>query len=142
PKTEAGLRTIAVPPHVLPMVQQHLQEHAGTERFFVSRDGTPLRGDTLYQAFVRAREKVGLEELTVHDLRHTGQTLAAQTRATMADLVRRRGHSSMVAARRYLHTVEGRDQEIARALSKLALHGNAEILPAHREPEDNDGGVR
>ena len=112
------------------MVELHLEEYAGKERFFVSRDGTPLPGNTLYQAFVRARAKVGLDEMTIHDLRHTGQTLAAQAGATMADLMRRLGHSSMAAARRYLHTVEGRDREIARALSDLAAHGDTGRLPS------------
>ncbi|MET8041844.1 tyrosine-type recombinase/integrase [Micromonospora sp. NPDC005215] len=55
-----------------------------------------------------------LDDLTFHDLRHTGQTLAAQTGATLADLMKRLGHSSMAAARRYLHAVDGRDREIAK----------------------------
>jgi integrase len=88
PKTKAGKRTVAIPPHVIPIVRLHLDEYAGRERPFVSRDGSPLRGNTLNQAFVRARKKVGLDMLTVHDLRHTGQTLAAQAGATMADLMK------------------------------------------------------
>ncbi|GAA0473636.1 putative prophage phiRv2 integrase [Paractinoplanes deccanensis] len=129
PKTEAGKRTIAIPPHVIPILRLHLDEFAGKERLFISRDGSPLRGNTLYQAFVRARKKVGLDNLSFHDLRHTGQTLAAQTGATMADLMKRLGHSSMAAARRYLHAVDGRDKEIAKALSALAAHGDAARLP-------------
>jgi integrase len=129
PKSEAGKRTIAVPPHVMPVLRLHLEEYAGPERLFISRDGSPLRGNTLYQAFVRARSKVGLEELTFHDLRHTGATLAAQTGATLADLMKRLGHSSMAAARRYMHAVDGRDGEIAKALSRLAAHGDAARLP-------------
>ncbi|MFI7574665.1 tyrosine-type recombinase/integrase [Micromonospora sp. NPDC049497] len=113
-----------------------LDQYAGTDRLFVSRDGTPLRGNTLYQAFVRARKKVGLDDLTFHDLRHTGQTLAAQTGATLADLMKRLGHSSMAAARRYLHAVDGRDREIAKALSELAAHGDvARLAPAHHDAE-------
>ena len=95
----------------------------------------PLRGNTLYQAFVRARNAVGLDGLTFHDLRHTGQTLAAQTGATMADLMKRLGHSSMVAAKRYLHAVDGRDREIAKALSDLAAHGDAVRLPKTISPQ-------
>ena len=34
-----------------------------------------------------------------HDLRHTGQTLAAATGATVKDLMRRLGHASPVASR-------------------------------------------
>jgi integrase len=129
PKTQAGRRTVAVPPHVIPVLRLHLELYAGPERLFISRDGSPLRGNTLYQAFVRARGKVGLDELTIHDLRHTGATLAAQTGASLADLMKRLGHSSMAAARRYMHAVDGRDQEIAKALSRLAEHGNAARLP-------------
>jgi integrase len=50
-------------------------------------------------------------------LRHTGQTLAAAAGATLKDLMKRLGHSSQAAANRYLHAVEGRDAEIAAALS-------------------------
>jgi integrase len=141
PKSEACKRTIAIPPHMLPVVKLHLEKYAGPERFFISRDGTPLRGNTLYHAFVRARHQVGLDDMRFHDLRHTGQTLAAQAGATMADLMRRLGHSTMVAARRYLHTVEGRDAEIAKALSELARHDDAARLPRSRVAVKNQAEV-
>ena len=64
-----------------------------------------------------------------HDLRHTGQKLAASTGATTKDLMRRLGHASPAAANRDLHAVEGRDAEIASALSQLATHGDAARLP-------------
>jgi hypothetical protein len=38
-------------------------------------------------------------------------------------------HASPAAANRYLHTVDGRDAEIASALSALAAHGDAARLP-------------
>ena len=66
---------------------------------------------------------------TFHDLRHTGQTLAAATGATLADLMLRLGHASPAAASRYLHAVAGRDREVASALSDLAKHGDAAKLP-------------
>ena len=33
--------------------------------------------------------------------------------------------------RRYLHAADGRDREIAKALSKLAAHGDVVRLPRH-----------
>jgi integrase len=51
----------------------HAAEWAGTERFFVSRDGSPMRGNAVYQAFVRARSKTGLTGLSFHDLRTLGR---------------------------------------------------------------------
>jgi len=92
------------------------------------RDGRQTRGNTIYQAFVRARNKVGLT-IAFHDLRHTGQSLAAATGASLVDLKKRLGHSSTAAAQRYMHAVEGRDAQIADALSKLAEGGDARHLP-------------
>jgi integrase len=129
PKTDAAYRTVALPAHIVPALAKHLAEHSGPERVFVAADNGPMRGDTLYQAFARARRKVGMDGFRFHDLRHTGQTLAASTGATLADLMSRLGHSSSNAALRYLHTVSGRDRQIADALDQLAQHGDAASLP-------------
>jgi len=77
PKTDAGKRTVAVPPHVLPFFQKHMAKWAGSDRVFVGRDGQTMRGDAIRQAFTRARRKVGMPGFRFHDRRHTGQTLAA-----------------------------------------------------------------
>ncbi|MFJ4103328.1 tyrosine-type recombinase/integrase [Amycolatopsis japonica] len=128
PKTDAGRRPVSVPPHVMPYLRDHMKEWAGRDRFFIGKDGQPMRGNAVYQAFVRARVKVGVD-VSYHDLRHTGQTLAASAGATLADLKKRLGHASAAASLRYLHAVEGRDKEVADQLSKLAAHGNAAKLP-------------
>lgn len=85
-------------------------------------------GNTIYQAFVRARNLVGID-IAFHDLRHTGQSMAASTGATVVDLEKRLGHASSAAALRLIHAVEGRQLEIAKALSDLALDGDAAKLP-------------
>jgi integrase len=129
PKTEAGKRTVNIPPHVIPILVEHQRLYAGPEFFNIGLDGRRARGDTIYQAFVRAREEVGID-MTFHDLRHTGQTMAAAAGANLADLMRRLGHSSSVAALRYLHAVEGRDKEIAQNLSRMAqTHSLTHLYP-------------
>ncbi len=55
-----------------------------------------------------------------HDLRHAGLTLSAQSGATLAEVMRRAGHSSAAAAMRYQHAADQRDAEIASRLSALA----------------------
>jgi len=129
PKTDAGKRTVSIPPHVLPVLEEHMATWAGPDRAFIGRDGRPMRGDAVRQAFTRARVKVGMPGFRFHDLRHTGQTLAASAGATIKDLMRRLGHASPAAAHRYLHAVDGRDAEIASALSDLAAHGDVARLP-------------
>ena len=128
PKTDAGKRPISVPPHVWPLVVEHSEQWAGPVFFFVGRDGQRMRGNAVYQAFVRARNKVGVE-LAFHDLRHTGLSLAAASGANQADLKKRAGHASSAAAQRYMHAVEGRDDAIAKALSEIAKSGDAARLP-------------
>jgi integrase len=128
PKSAAGRRTVAVPPHVIPVLREHANEYAGDEFFFVDRNGARVRSNAVYQAFVRARKKVGVT-ISFHDLRHTGQSLAAATGASLVDLKQRLGHSSTAAAQRYMHAVDGRDAEIAKALSVLADRGDATKLP-------------
>jgi len=128
-KTDAGKRTVAVPPHVLPFLKDHLADWAGKDRLFVGRTDTPMRGNAVSQAFGRARAKAGMEHFTFHDMRHTGQTLAAATGATLKDLMKRMGHASTVAAYRYMHAVDGRDADIASALSGVAAHGSSAKLP-------------
>ena len=114
---------------LLPVLAERMESWAGKDRVFIGRDGGPMRGDAVRQAFDRARRRAGMPGFRFHDLRHTGQSLVASTGATVKDLMRRLGHASPMAANRYLHTVEGRDAEIASALSDLAAHGDAARLP-------------
>lgn len=123
PKSEASVRDVAIPPHLLPMVREHLLQHAqpGKEGLlFPSAGGTHLQPSTLYRVFYPAREAAGRPDLRWHDLRHTGAVLAAQTGATLAELMNRLGHSTPMAAMRYQHVAQDRDREIARRLSAMA----------------------
>ncbi|MEI2765259.1 MAG: tyrosine-type recombinase/integrase [Dermatophilaceae bacterium] len=61
PKSDAGKRTVSVPPHVLPVLREHALPFAGPEFFTVGRDGRRASGNTVYQAFVRARRRVGVD---------------------------------------------------------------------------------
>lgn len=129
-KSPAGVRTVAIPPHLIPYLEA-AREWSSEEWFHTSprKPHGRMVPITFYRAFARARDKVGLTHITIHDLRHTGNTLAANAGATTKDLMKRLGHATESAARRYLHTVEGRDAEIAKALSEVAKHGNAAQLP-------------
>ncbi len=57
--------------------------------------------------------------LHLHDLRHTGNTLTAQSGATLADLMAGMGHASTRAASLYLHTSFDLDLAVAAALDRL-----------------------
>jgi len=124
PKSAAGVRDVAIPPHLMPMVRDHLGRTitGGKEGLlFPAADGvSTLAPATLYRRFYTAREAAGRPDLRWHDLRHTGAVLAAQTGASLAELMGRLGHSTPQAAMRYQHAAKGRDAQIATALSALA----------------------
>jgi len=124
PKSEAGARDVAIPPHLLPMVREHLSTNTTDGRdglLFPAADGhSTLAPSTLYRVYYGARNKAGRPDLRFHDLRHTGAVLAASTGATLAELMGRLGHSTPQAALRYQHAAQGRDAVIAIALSRLA----------------------
>ncbi len=123
PKSSAGIRDVAVPPHLLPGLAQHIAEYAQPGRdglLFPALHGGHLSPTSLYTIFHPAREAAGRPDLRWHDLRHTGAVLAASTGATLAELMSRLGHSTPQAAMRYQHAAKGRDAQIAAALSALA----------------------
>lgn len=141
PKSDAGARKVAIPPHLIPLVVAHLRDHTGPGRealLFAAASGGHLSQSTLNgkpsrrrsikgrmvnesaTGFCKAREAAGRPDLRLHDLRHTGAVLAAQTGATIAELMARLGHSTPAAAMRYQHAAEDRDREIAEKLSKMA----------------------
>jgi integrase len=132
PKSDAGTRDVAIPPHLVPLLKAHIEDHVAFGKdalLFPGADGGHLAPSTLYgrgptktkagYGFYAARVAAGRPELRWHDLRHTGAVLAASTGATLAELMGRLGHSTPGAAMRYQHAAKGRDAEIAKALSAL-----------------------
>lgn len=123
PKSAAGTRSVSIPPHITADLEAHLGQHvdaAPGALLFPARSGQHLQPSVFHEAWRRARSAAGREDLRVHDLRHTGATLAAMTGASLAELQERLGHSSVGAALRYQHAARGRDGEIAALLSTLA----------------------
>lgn len=123
PKSDAGVRDVAIPPHVVPAVKAHLSKHVGRSAdslLFPAASGEHLQPSTLYRRWYKARDVIERPDLRFHDLRHSGATLAAQTGASLAELMERLGHSTVGAALRYQHAAADRDREIAAGLSKLA----------------------
>lgn len=123
PKTAAGVRDVAVPPHIRPVLAAHLRNHVGKAPdalLFGDNGGGHLRADLYRTNWEKARAAIGKPHLRVHDLRHVGAVLAAQAGATTAELMHRLGHTTPAMALRYQHVAEGRDAELAERLSRLA----------------------
>jgi len=122
PKTAAGRRTISVPRPVMKALVQHLETFTGPEPealVVAGRAGVVLSRGALQGSWERARLDIGRPELRLHDMRHTGLTLAAATGATTAELMHRAGHASAPAALRYQHATRDRDRRLSVALEVM-----------------------
>lgn len=126
PKSKAGVRDIAVPPHLAAAVVAHLHEHTGKLRdalLFPAADGAHLPHWRFRHQVYKAARTIGRDDVHVHDLRHLGAVLAAQSGATLKELMARMGHTSPAMSMRYQHVAAGRDVQIAAAMSALVEVG-------------------
>ena len=124
PKTAAGVRDVAIPPHLLPALRTWMAAQPARDPealLFPASDGvTPLNDSVLREAHYKGRTAVKMPQLTIHDLRHTSATMAAQQGATIAELQARIGHSTPNMALRYQHVAAHRDKSLAKRISEMA----------------------
>jgi integrase len=122
PKSAAGRRTVAVPPHLWPDIEAHLATYVDTSPdalVFTKASGVSLDRNNFHTMWRRATRAAGVPDYHFHDLRHLAATLAAVSGATTRELMHRMGHLSARAALIYQHATEDRDLAIAEAMSKL-----------------------
>lgn len=123
PKSNAGVRDVAIPPHLVPLDKDHLKNlTARVGMRCCSRQRPTTTCTLLRRRSTRSTTRPGRPRSrgpALADLRYSGAVLAAQTGATLAELMGRLGHSTPGAAMRYQHAAADRDAEIARRLSEL-----------------------
>jgi integrase len=112
PKSRAGHRVVGIPAAIIPDLRDHLATYVKDERgalVFSNMTGGPLRRSHFgkLSAWPHAVESIGMPGLHFHDLRHTGNVFASESRAGLKDLMARMGHDSERAAMIYQHKARG-----------------------------------
>lgn len=131
-----------MPLEIVPAVTDHVAAFVGPSSdslVFTGPKGAPLRRSNFqrtsrWSTHVAA---VGLPGFHFHDLRHTGNTMASTSGASLRDLMARMGHDNIRAALIYQHTTHGRDRSIADALGPTDRRGRA----AHVERPGSGGAA-
>lgn len=129
PKTDSSVRKVTLPATVAQMLLQHAERFAAADPdalLFTTTSGGYVT-DSARSWWVRARNRVGLPDLRFYDLRHTGQTFAAQQGAGLPQLMARMGHSTTRAALVYMHATADSDRQLAIQLDSM-LVGGAEVI--------------
>ncbi|MCK1822922.1 site-specific integrase [Streptomyces sp. XM83C] len=144
PKSAAGKRTVSIPAAIIPDIRDHLLRYAepGADgRVFVGAKGATPRRNHFNRLWQKACRDVGIKGLHFHDLRHTGNTLAASTGASTRELMARMGHSTTRAALIYQHASADRDRLIADAVSDLVSRARKQTHTAMKEDHQPKGHV-
>jgi integrase len=122
PKTAAGVRVVSIPASLVPEIERHLVEYVSEEAdapVFRGAKGAVPRTANWSKMWRQVTASVGIEGLHFHDLRHTGNTLAASTAASTKELMARMGHASPRAALIYQHATREREDAIAAGLDAI-----------------------
>jgi integrase len=135
PKSRASRRVVAIPPEIIPELRWHLERFAEPDEsgyVFVGPMGGHLRRNNFRVLWAKACQDAGLPGVHFHDLRHTGNTLAAATGASLRELMERMGHSSSRAALIYQHASKDRDKAIAKAVGEMFATARKQAKPGGR----------
>ena len=139
PKSRAGLRTVAIPARLVTKLRAHLDEYVEPGRsalVFARPSGAPIRRPH-FNKLVNWSEAVAAVDapgLHFHDLRHTGNVLAAGSGVSTRDLMARMGHDSMRAALIYQHASREADRSIAEHLDDA-------LDAVDRDDDEGDDGT-
>ena len=137
PKSGEG-RTVVVPPHIREDLANHLElyveKDAAAQVFPTARGGCHLNDRVFCDHFTPAPAAISREGVQIHDLRHFAGTQTARV-GNLVETMARRGHSTVKASQTYQQMVNGRDVEVAEALSALATSKQTRELVAAAEAD-------
>ena len=133
PKSEAGIRDIAIGDEVLDELRQARAQYtmdaftygAGFQNLgFVVRqaDGSPYKPDSMTQKWERFLEESGLPKIRLHDLRHSNATALIQAGVNPRVVQQRLGHSDVsITLNTYTHILPEMDAAAAEKIDTILL---------------------
>jgi integrase len=139
PKSKAGVRTVTIPAAIVPALVSHLNTYTkeGNDALvFTGIKGGRLRrsGFNKITNWKHVVSALGVPNLHFHDLRHTGNQLAADMGVSTKNLMARMGHDNERAALRYQHKSAKGDRAIADGLDAL-------VQAERGQDDENDEGA-
>jgi integrase len=148
PKSDAGTRTVPVPPVTLRALQLHMQRQAEErdkagrrwtelDLVFPSTLGTAMEPTNVNRWFRDLRDSAGLPWVRIHDLRHACATFMLAAGADLRTIMETLGHSQIsVTADLYAHVLPPA-QRAASDAAEAGLFGE----PPDDDADDGPAGV-
>lgn len=134
PKTAAGRRTVAMPDVMIEPMRTWIanlpvSNNRDALLFPASDHHSPIPSSVLWKAHTKGRNAIDRPNLTVHDLRRTAATLAAQGGATTREVMRLLGHTTVGVAMIYQVADDKRDRARADRLQVQISQAAEKVAP-------------
>lgn len=130
PKTAASNRVVAIPPPLVPVIQQHISNAGIVDPdalVFTTQIGTCVI-TAAPKAIKKALVQMGLGHLRTHDLRHTASTTMTNNKVALAQVMQVLGQSTFSAAMGYQHATVAAGRDVAHQIGEsIVLPDN--VLP-------------
>ena len=131
PKTERGIRRVAISPDVIEVLEEHRARQAQEKEtlgeswtdsglVFASEVGTPIHPRNFYRTWRVLLKKVDVLRTSIHDLRHLHVSLLIDKDVDQKTIADRVGHTDpSFTLRRYGHLFEKRRRKAAMSVQDL-----------------------
>ncbi|MET0514590.1 MAG: tyrosine-type recombinase/integrase, partial [Nitrospiraceae bacterium] len=93
---------------------------------FTQADGRPYAVDQVGVAVIRTARRAGLEDVSLHTLRHTFISRLVQAGRPLPEVAALAGHRDITMTLRYAHLAPDHLREGIAALESYATHGGSE----------------
>lgn len=120
PDSKVGARIVHLSDAVVAMLRE--MHRTGHERWIIpnAEGNNPLRYP--FQQWATIRKQIGLDEVRLHDLRHTVGSLGHMNGLSQREVADMLGHKQMKTTERYLHTYDARKREAANKAADYILN--------------------
>jgi len=133
PDTKTGRKHFPLAPEALLLLRQ-AKASAGDTPWIIPgrRRGRPM--DNIQKPWERIRKRANLEDVRLHDLRHSYASVAAMSGQSLPQIGAQLGHSQPQTTKRYAHFAD-------RSLAKATAEVGAQIFSFSQQKEGDHAGA-
>ena len=133
PKSKAGHRRVPLPRRVIDELIPELVRLGPDDLAWTSSEGHPLRSNFRSRVWIPAIRRAGLDNLRMHDLRHTAVSLWIAAGANPKEIATWAGHSSVSTILDiYGHLLPGSEEPVMDALDRMQSRPEGEVIELRR----------
>ena len=119
PDSKTGARVVDLSANVVKILTELSSDNDGPHVFPGRRQGTLI---DLQKVWKKVRSTAGIEDVRLHDLRHSFATLAASEGVSVPVIARLLGHSKVWTTARYMHASRAMTARAAHEVADLIIH--------------------